>query len=250
MNSEAPSILVVDDERDTCSNLQDILTDLGYHVDVAYDGPNALKLVEQTPYDVALLDLRMPGMDGLELYRRIKALRAGTVAMIVTAYAASETAQAAQDAGAWQILPKPVDLPKLMELVDEAVEQPLVMVVDDDRDLCDTLWDVFRERGFRVCVAHSVEEANERLRDRDHKVVLIDMKLPNADGSEVFRLVRETTPTARTILITGHRGEMGQLIEKVIDEGADAVCYKPFDVDKLLTTVRDLAEGDASERTE
>jgi DNA-binding NtrC family response regulator len=248
MNLEAPSILVVDDEKDTCSNLQDILTDLGYQVDTAYDGPSALELVEKKPYDVALLDLRMPGMDGLELYRRIKKLRSGTVAIIVTAYAASDTAQAAQQAGAWQILPKPVDFPKLMNLVEEAMGQPLVMVVDDDQDLCDTLWDLFRERGFRVCLAHSAREAEERLHGREHKVVLIDMKLPEADGSEVFRVVRETSPTAKTVLITGYRSEMEQLVDKVVHEGADAVCYKPFDVEHLLTTVKDLANGETSEQ--
>ena len=85
-----PSILVVDDEPDIRENLCDILTDLGYVVDTAGDGPSALHLVREKHYDVALLDLRMPGMDGLELYRRIKKIRAGTVAMIVTAYAADE----------------------------------------------------------------------------------------------------------------------------------------------------------------
>ena len=84
MNKTAPSILVVDDEPDIRDNLRDILTDLGYDVDTAADGAEALDLVGKKHYDVALLDLRMPGMDGLELYRRIKELRADTVAMIVT----------------------------------------------------------------------------------------------------------------------------------------------------------------------
>lgn len=239
--TETHWILVVDDEKDTCANLQDILTDLGYRVDVAYDGPSALELVEQNPYDMALLDLKMPGMDGLELYRRIKKLRSGTVAIIVTAYATSDTAQSAIEAGAWKILSKPVDFPKLLGLVDEALEQPLVMVVDDDHDLCESLWDVLRERGYRVCLAHNAAEAAERLQGRSHKVVLIDMKLPEGDGGQVFRIVREASPEARTVLITGHRSEMEQRVEQVLSEGADAVCYKPFDVGSLLATVKTLA---------
>src|SRR5579864_5581971 len=85
MNKATPSILVVDDDVDTCRNLSDILTDLGYRVDTAHDGPTALELVRQNAYDVALLDYKMPGMDGLTLYREIKRLRAGTVAIVVTA---------------------------------------------------------------------------------------------------------------------------------------------------------------------
>src|SRR5260221_14513241 len=89
MNKAKPSILVVDDDADTCRNLSDILTDLGYRVDTAHDGLSALTLVRQHAYDIALLDLKMPGMSGLELYREIKQLQSGTVALVVTAYATS-----------------------------------------------------------------------------------------------------------------------------------------------------------------
>jgi CheY-like chemotaxis protein len=240
MGSTNPSILVVDDEVDTCHNLSDILTDLGYHVDIAHDGPSALKLVRKNPYDVALLDLKMPGMDGLTLYREIKKLRADTVAIVVTAYASHATAEEALTAGAWQVVAKPVDPGALLRLVGEALEQPLVMVVDDDPDLCANLWDLLRDRGYRVCVAHDEHAAADRFKDRSFKVVLIDMHLPQGDGSQVFRLVRETSPQARTIVITGHRSELDQLVQKVLKEGADAVCYKPFDVPKLLGTLEQL----------
>jgi DNA-binding NtrC family response regulator len=236
-----PRILVVDDDVDICRNLSDILTDLGYQVDMAHHGAAALELVRQRPYDVALLDLRMPGMDGLTLYREIKKLRAGTVALLVTAYAGPETADEALAAGAWQVVAKPVDLPKLMGLVDDALGQPLVLVVDDDHDLCDNLWDLLREGGYRVGVAHDVRDAEHQLEDPRLKVVLIDMRLPSGDGRDIFRLVRRLSPQARTVLITGQRGETAGLVAQVLSEGADAVCYKPFDVPDLLTTLRQLA---------
>ncbi len=110
MANGAPSVLVVDDELDTCRNLSDILTDLGYHVDTAHGGPSALELVRHKAYDMALLDLKMPGMDGLALYRAIKRLGAGSAAIIVRAYATGSTAAEARTAGAWQVLAKPVDL--------------------------------------------------------------------------------------------------------------------------------------------
>lgn len=241
MSTTAASILVVDDEVDTCRNLSDILTDLGYRVDVAHDGPSALELVKRNPYDLALLDLRMPGMDGLTLYRAIKKIRSGTVAVIVTAYAGGATTEEAVAAGAWKVLPKPVDFPRLLQTVEQAVGQPMVMVVDDDPDLCANLWDLLREHGFRVCIAHDQREASERLKDSSFKVVLIDLKLPDGDGHGVFQLVRAANPEARTILITGHRSEMEESIQKVLKEGANAVCYKPFDIPKLLSTVQRLA---------
>jgi CheY-like chemotaxis protein len=240
--SAHPAILVVDDDVDTCRNLADILTDLGYQVDTAHDGPSALELVQQRHYDVALLDYKMPGMDGLTLYREIKKLRAGTVAIVVTAYAGSSTAEEALQAGAWQVLSKPVDFPKLLGLVNEALGQPLVLVVDDDPDLCASLWDLFRERGYRVSIAHDEPQASDRLKDAAFKVVLIDLKLPDGDGTSVFHLVRQANPQARTIVITGHRSEMDEVIHEMLNEGADAVCYKPFNVPKLLETLDQLSK--------
>ncbi len=242
------SVLIVDDDVDTCNNLADILTDLGYGVTTAHDGFSALELVRQQPFDVALLDLKMPGMDGLTLFRAIKAIRAGTVALLVTAFAGSTTAEEALAAGAWKVLAKPVDIPKLLGLVQTALDQPLVMVVDDDQDLCASLWDVLRDQGYRVHLAHEAHDAADRLRERTFHVVLIDMKLPDGDGTSVFRLVRQNNPEARTVVITGLRSETEQMVQQVMKEGADAVCYKPFDVVGLLQTLRQLTERRRDER--
>jgi CheY-like chemotaxis protein len=233
-------ILVVDDDVDTCRNLSDILADLGYQVDMAHEGYQALQLVRRNQYDVALLDLRMPGMDGVTLYREIKKLQSGTVAIIVSAYANKESTDAALTAGAWQVLAKPIDFSRLLRLVDEAMGQPLVMIVDDDHDLCANLWDLLRERGYRVALAHDDRQAAQRLRDSSFTAVLIDMKLPGADGADVYRLVRNANPQARTVLITGHRSEMDERVRRILAEGADAVCYKPFHIPSLLETLERL----------
>jgi DNA-binding NtrC family response regulator len=180
-------------------------------------------------------------MDGLSLYREIKKLRADTVAIVVTAYAGSVTAEEVQTAGVWQMLPKPVDFPGLLQLVNEALGQPLVMVVDDDHDLCASLWDVLREHGYRVCVAHDAPDAAARVKDGEFRVVLIDMRLSTGDGRTVFQAVRQANPHARTILITGFPSETERLVETLVTEGADAVCYKPFDMPNLLATLKKLA---------
>lgn len=236
-------ILIVDDEADTCANLSDIFTDLGYQVDTAQDGPAALSLIEKQPfYDVALLDLRMTGMDGLELYRRIKLKSAGTVALVVTAYASSETAKSAIAAGARRVLSKPVNLGELLGLVEASLQSPLVLIVDDETELCDSLWEILHERGYRVHLAHDVAEARQSLSSCRFQIVLLDLKLPDGDGSQVLQQVRTTNPQARTIVITGHRNELESRVERALHEGAAGVAYKPFDVPKLLKIVDDCAQ--------
>jgi CheY-like chemotaxis protein len=237
------TVLVVDDDVDTCQNLGDILSDLGYHVDMAHDGPAALERFRTRCYDVVLLDFKMPGMNGLEVYREIKRLSPSTVAVIVSAYTDPATRQAAMAAGAIGVLPKPVDFPSLLDVVDEAVNQPLALVVDDDPDLCESLWDLLHERGYRVCMTHDGASAEEKLRSKEYRVILIDMRLPDTDGSKVARDVRAISPTTRTVVITGYREELAALIRTALDEGADAVCYKPFDVPQLLATLDRLTKS-------
>jgi DNA-binding response OmpR family regulator len=89
-------------------------------------------------------------------------------------------------------------------------------------------------------LAHSIAESRVRLANRSYRLVLIDMKLTDGHGGEVYRLVHELSPNARTVLITGLRGDSAQVVQQVLNEGADAVCYKPFDVEQLLATVKEL----------
>lgn len=231
-------ILIVDDEADTCANLYDIFTEFGHEVDTAQDGAMALELIENQPfYDVALLDLRMPGMDGLELYRRIKQKSAGTVALVVTAYASSDTVKSAIAAGARRVLSKPVNIGELLSLVHDSLQSPLVLIIDDEADLCDNLWEILHERGYRVHLAHDVRSARQSLASCQFQVILLDLKLPDGEGGQVLQEVRATNPQARTIVITGHRNELESRVQQALTEGAAGVAYKPFDVPSLLKIV-------------
>jgi CheY-like chemotaxis protein len=240
MNRAGSSILIVDDDVDTCRNLADIFTDLGYQVDTAHDGPSGLKKARHYPYDVGLFDFRMPGMDGLTLCREIGRLRTAIVPMILTAYAGSGLVEAARAAGVGYVLPKPIDFPKLLTVMEEALARPLVLVVDDDPDLCLALEDLLHERGYRVCIAHDEQTVVERLQNAAFHVALIDMRLPDTDGSKVFRLVRQANPQARTILITGYRAELEPALERLLDAGANALCCKPFDLEQLFAAIERL----------
>lgn len=110
-------LLIVDDEPDVCANLSDILQDQGYRVDVAHCGQDALQLVRQRSYAAALVDYRMPGMDGVELCREIRRIDGALRAIVLSAYTTPQTAQAARAAGAVHVVSKPVDMARLLKLV-------------------------------------------------------------------------------------------------------------------------------------
>ncbi|MGE5192598.1 MAG: response regulator [Deltaproteobacteria bacterium] len=114
-------VLVVDDDRDTCSNLSDILTEFGYAVDVAYQGEQALDLFAERPYRLALLDYKLPDTNGVELFQRMRQIQVNVEGLLVTGYATEETATEARAAGLQHVVQKPVDVPRLVPLIEEAL---------------------------------------------------------------------------------------------------------------------------------
>jgi CheY-like chemotaxis protein len=115
------NLLLVDDDKDACASMSDIFLDLGYTVDTAYDGPRALELSGRHQYRLALLDYKMPGMDGLELCRRLKNSQPSIVVALLTAFASVATTGAVAEAGVRCSLLKPVDFAVLIPLVEEVV---------------------------------------------------------------------------------------------------------------------------------
>jgi two-component system KDP operon response regulator KdpE len=112
------SIMVVDDEAVTRVSLSDALRLEGYEVDTAASGEEALSLLnKQGPFDLVVLDLKMPGMDGLEVAQRIRETSSDTVIILLTAFGTMETAIEAIRQGAHDYLLKPSPIPKILESV-------------------------------------------------------------------------------------------------------------------------------------
>jgi len=114
------SVLVVDDELEMCLTLSDILEARGYRVTYAQDGFQAIARARETPFDVVLMDVRMPEMDGVETFRRLKEISPRSRVVMMTAYAVEDLIADALREGAYGVMYKPLDVDRLIELVGEA----------------------------------------------------------------------------------------------------------------------------------
>jgi len=112
-------ILIVDDELDTCSLMAKLLIALGYQADAAQDGRVALRLVDCRRYGLAILDYEMPGMNGVDLFRRIRRARPDLAAVFVTGHTTIDVVFPAIEAGVLRIFPKPVDFKELIPVIEE-----------------------------------------------------------------------------------------------------------------------------------
>ncbi len=125
MNAESLDyhVLVVDDERDIRDGSERILTRKGYKVTKASNGEEALRYVEETQFAIVLLDLKMPGMDGLEVLGLIRESHPDTLVIVITGFATVETAIEAMKRGAYDFIPKPFKPDQLRIVVDRAIER-------------------------------------------------------------------------------------------------------------------------------
>jgi CheY-like chemotaxis protein len=111
-------ILVVDDEKNVRTTLADILSDEGHDVVTAESGERALKLCSRYRFDVILLDVRMPGIDGLEALRAIRALARDVCIIMMSGYSIDRLEHLLLDAGAQGVLRKPLDIERVLSLID------------------------------------------------------------------------------------------------------------------------------------
>ena len=116
------TVLIVDDERTLARAVKAFLTEAGYEVEVAGDAEQALGMLETLRPDVVFSDMRLPGMNGIELLKRIREFDAGISVVIMTAHGTIEGAVEAVKLGAFDYLKKPVDLEELKLLADRARE--------------------------------------------------------------------------------------------------------------------------------
>ena len=123
MKPEEIGILIVDDEASVRDSLYQWFKADGYRVDTAEDAASALKKLQENPWDIILLDIKMPGMDGIELQNRIKQIDKNIVTIIITAYASVDTAIQALKDGAFDYITKPIDPDDLSRLIRNAIEK-------------------------------------------------------------------------------------------------------------------------------
>lgn len=114
-------ILVVDDEREICNILEKVLSQAGLQVITAFSGAEALRALKKTPVDLAVIDLKMAGLDGLETLKRLRELQKNLKAIILTAYGTATTARDAMGLGVYEFLTKPFDNKVLIKAVKGAL---------------------------------------------------------------------------------------------------------------------------------
>ncbi len=226
-------VLIADDEKNMRITLANILEREGYQVTVAATGEEAVGLCTKDGFDIVFMDVRMPGIDGVEAFRRIRRHQEGVRVIMMSAYSVDELKEAALADGAIAFLSKPLDVEKAIKLVD-GVNDTTILVVENDEQTIKLLDTELTEHGYRVTVRRSPHDALELVEQIRFDLIFIDAKLPSMSGLDLYLAIKKVNPTAVAIMITGWEEEFEAIAREAVRRTAYTFVKKPLDIDDIL----------------
>ncbi len=211
--AEKTIIHVIDDEPVIQDVLGQLLTAEGYEVEFSSSGEEALEKQTKQSFDLILLDLLMPGLDGIEVLKAVKKIDPQALIIIITAYASVESAIAAMKMGAYDYIQKPFKHDELLLVIQRALEHK------------------------------RLQEENIRLRDElDKKFGFANIIGRSKVMQNIFEMIKAIAPTRSTILIQGESGTGKELVARAIHQHSDRADY-PFIVVNSGSLPPDLLES-------
>ena len=237
------SILIVDDDGGMRETLADIMEDSGYCIVSARDGYEAIQKVKEMNFDVILMDIKMPGMNGVETFKEIKKIHPATVVVMMTAYAVEDLVREALREGAYGVLYKPLDIEKMMGLVENVKAGGHILVADDDTKTHAIFKDILEARGYIVSIATSGEEAIRIALENNYDMIFIEMKLSTLSGLDTYLILKSFHPEVVAVMMSAHPRAASESVVEALMRGAHSCLYKPFDVQQVIQLVDGIRSG-------
>ncbi|HCU53662.1 MAG TPA: hypothetical protein DIC36_05065 [Gammaproteobacteria bacterium] len=260
-NGAVTSILVVDDDPVNCQVVSRRLTQEGFSVAIATGGQEALDALDHQRFDLVLLDLAMPGMDGVETLKRLRSHVRGahTPVIMLSAHDDSDSIKTCLAQGAVDYLVKPLVIPLVRARIERCLrpatavksepESPKapaitrILIVDDDDLNCRLLTRQLQNPGYTVTAVNRATEVVDLLAKESFDVVLLDVNMPTMNGTVLLKHIRSHPRTRHlpVIMITA-TNEVSTMLE-CIDHGADGYITKPIDIGYLRSCILSAVEA-------
>ena len=236
-------ILIVDDDKGSCNSMLDILEAKDYDVELENSGSKAIAKMKEEFFNIVIMDIKMPVMNGVETYKRIKNISPQTVVIMMTAYSVEELIKNALKEGAYGVLYKPLDMEKLIKMIESAErDKYLIMIVDNNVNVRQSLKNILDDKGYVVTLTDSVGKAIDIVKEIPHDIIFVDMSLPFLNGLVTFLTIQNVSPKVTTVIMTGYKQEIKNSAEIVLKQGTYDCLYKPFVPKEVIAIIDKIKE--------
>jgi len=239
--SDKAKILIVDDVKEYRENIKDILKMKDYEVETASNGTKAVNKVKKQNFDLVLMDIKMPVMNGVEAFKKIKKLKTDLPVIMISAFSVSELIKNALRKGACGYISKPIDFDRLFRMIKSATKEGgLIHVIDDEKEFCENVKEILEKKEYNVITAQNGFHALKQAREYKPDIILLDMKLPPINGLDAYLKIRDIRPNAVVILVTGYKKELKEKIKNTLQKSAYTVLEKPINIEKMLELIQKI----------
>lgn len=238
-NNRKIKVLVVDDEKIVRDFLARILSLQAIEVKTVEDGLKAVEAVKLEKFDLAFLDIRMPGINGLETFRELKKIDANLKYVMMTGYSVDELLENARAEGVVNFFKKPFDINSVNMFLKSYVQDlpPKkvlnILVVDDDKNILVFFKTLLKDKMYTVTTADSFAQAQEKIGKENFDLVFLDVVLNDKNGIDFYLEAKKIKPDLDIILMTGYPEKTSNLEQLDIQK----CLYKPFDINKIFSEI-------------
>lgn len=237
---ETVKVLVVDDDRRMVKTVCDILKIKGFATAFAFTGEEAVDKVRVERPDCVLMDIKMPGINGVETLRVMQDIVPGLPIVLMSGCASNVETEEAKRQGAYSVLTKPIDIEQVLAFFSLLRREKNILVVDDDPQFTRKLKTILQAKNYHVATEANPEKVLAHMEQQYKLAVVLDLKLGDADGLEILRDIRHHYPTKPVVLVAGYREDMISAMEKGIQSGAYSFLFKPLATNGLIELIEEI----------
>lgn len=229
-------IFIVDDDQDHAESVAGVLELNGHAVELALTGEQGIARYRERDFDIVLMDVKLPGLNGVETFFEFKKIRPAARVLMMTGYSVEALVAQAVDNGALGVLHKPFAVDELLETLERVKPRGMVLVADDDPDFSRSIEPILSRHGYAVEIARDGREALEKAQAPGIDCLILDLRMPLLSGLEVYLRLKQIARSVPTVFVTGFADERHEAQAR-LGGFTEGMLVKPFDPAELLTAV-------------
>lgn len=234
------NILIIDDNKDLADGLAEILELENYHVSVAYNGKDAMKVFDEGNFDLVVIDVKLPDMYGIEVYQYIHKKDPDMKAVMMTGFRIDQVFTEMVGEDGLAILRKPVSIEQIYETVTQIKDAGIVVVVDDQPNMALSISEYLTAQGTKVILAKDDKEAVARVLSDSVDVLVLDLNKPLMCGLESYMQLKLLGREIKTIIVADYNNEEVDTVDVLRSLTVTGCLFKPFKPDDMIQTVKQI----------